>query len=344
MKRAVVCLLYLCVCLAVVPCAWAAWGTLTSTGTTTGVGNPSCAEVAAGNVVCAVRSGKNTLMVNEYNGSWAKWTNLAGAVVSDPSCTSDGAGKVLCAATATNGNLDVTIFNGSVWSTPVKVKAALYSAPSCAEYASGEVLCVARNSANNLAWSLYNGTTWSTFANLNTTALSNPSCTTDNNSGVICSVFTTAYNTFVNRFTAGAWQSPTNINIGGTAGGEPNCASLNSVGNVACFAKAYTSGIFGARYNGSGWAQGNWTGYGGLAGSVNDNANCTSQAAGQLVCGVTAIDNAFYGNVYNGSGWSGWTKVGGVVVGTPSCAPLGGSKVICTVMGTDNKLSSVVGP
>ena len=283
-------------------------------------------------------------MGNQFNGTWGKWVSLPGAVVFDPSCTTDGPGKVICGATASNGNLLVTIFNGTAWSTPVKIKAALYSAPSCAEYTAGQVLCVARNSSAGLAWSLYNGTAWSAFANLTTTAISAPSCTTDNNSGVICAVFTTAYNTLVNRFTSGAWQTPTNINIGGTAGGQPDCTSMNSNGNVACFAKAYSSGIFGARYNGAGWTQGDWTGYAGLGGSVNDNAGCTTQAPGQLVCGVTAIDNAFYGNVFNGSGWMGWTKVGGTVVGTPSCAALGGGQVICTVMGPNNKLTSTVGP
>ena len=55
MKRTVVCLLLLPVCLALAPAAWANWGSVTSTGTTTGFGNPSCAAVSAGQVACAVR-------------------------------------------------------------------------------------------------------------------------------------------------------------------------------------------------------------------------------------------------------------------------------------------------
>jgi hypothetical protein len=64
-----------------------------------------------------------------------------------------------------------------------------------------------------------------------------------------------------------------------------------------------------------------------------------------LVCGVIAVtDAAFYGNVYNGTAWSGWLKVGGSGVGTPSCVPLGTGRVVCLVISATNKLSSVVGP
>jgi hypothetical protein len=227
--------------------------------------------------------------------------------------------------------LQVAIFNGTAWSKPTKVTGALYSAPSCAEYTAGEVLCAVRNATGGLAWTLFNGTTWSAFANLTTTAISAPSCTTDNNSGVICAVFTTANATLVNRFSAGAWEGF--LNIGGTAGGQPDCASLNSGGQVACFAKAYFSGIYGSLFNGSSWAVGNWSTYGSLGGSPDDNASCTSQVAGQLVCGsISALDSAFYADVYNGS-WLGWSKIGGAGFGSPSCAPLGTGQVVCVVMG-----------
>jgi hypothetical protein len=76
---------------------------------------------------------------------------------------------------------------------------------------------------------------------------------------------------------------------------------------------------------------------------MTNNANCTTQAAGQLVCGVVYVDNAFYVDVYNGS-WSTWTKVGGTRIGIPSCAALGTGQVVYVVMGVDNKLTSVVGP
>jgi hypothetical protein len=84
--------------------------------------------------------------------------------------------------------------------------------------------------------------------------------------------------------------------------------------------------------------------YGSLGGEVTNNANCTTQAAGQLVCGVISIDNAFYADVYNGTNWSTWTKIGGTGVGTPSCAALGTGQAVCAVMGVNNKLTSVVGP
>jgi hypothetical protein len=158
---------------------------------------------------------------------------------------------------------------------------------------------------------------------------------------VVCSVFIKGYVTAVNRYFGGSWKGF--LNIGGIAGGEPDCASMNSGGRVVCFAEAYTTGIFGSLFNGGAWIAGNWSPYGGLGGNVNDNASCTSHIPGELVCGVTAIDNIFYANVYSGS-WSGWVKVGGTGVGSSACAPLGTGKVVCVVMGINNKLTSVIGP
>jgi len=284
------------------------------------------------------------VMVNGFNGTaWGAWTNLAGTVESDPSCTSDGGSKVICAATATNGKLQVSTFNGASWSSPTQLNASLYSAPSCAHYTPGQVVCAARNAAGGLAWSRYNGSAWSTFANLSLPggAVSAPSCTTDNSAGVVCSVFVKGFATAVNRYAAGSWEGF--LNIGGIAGGEPDCTSLDTGGQVVCFAKAYSSGIYLNLFNGAAWTAVNWSGYKGLGGGVNDNASCTSQDPGQLVCGATAYDNTFYANVYTGS-WSNWIHVGGTAFGSPACAPLGTGKVVCVVMGTNNKLMSVVGP
>lgn len=340
--------LLLCFALAgLIPSAQAIWGGFVSTGTATGVGNPSCAFVSTDHVACAIRTGKAAIMVNQFNGStWAGWKTLATSVTSDPSCTSEGAGKVVCAATATTGNLQVAIFNGTVWSAPTTVPAALFSAPSCAELAVGHVLCAARNAAGGLSWSVYNGTTWSAFAALVTTTVSAPSCTTDNNGGVICAVYTIKGATLVNRFVAATnkWQGF--LNVGGIAGGAPDCTSMNSAGNVVCFVKGYTSGIFGTRFNGKAWTVSDWTAFGGgLGGAVVDNASCTTHITDELVCGVIGVlDAAFYANVYNGAGWSGWGTVGGTGVGSPACAPLGTGQVVCLVKGPSNRLSSTVGP
>jgi hypothetical protein len=120
---------------------------------------------------------------------------------------------------------------------------------------------------------------------------------------------------------------------------------MNQNGNVVCFAKGYGSAIYGDRFVSGAWAVTRWGGYSGMGGTVNDNANCTTQAAGRLVCGVTAVtDNAFYADVWNGSSWSGWVKVGGSGTGSPACAPLGTGKVVCVMMGLNNRLTSVVGP
>jgi len=71
MKKIAACLLSFSACLLMAPAASATWGGFISTGTATGIGNPSCAPVSAGHVACAVRSGKSVIMVNEFSGT--KW-------------------------------------------------------------------------------------------------------------------------------------------------------------------------------------------------------------------------------------------------------------------------------
>jgi hypothetical protein len=346
MKRiALYLLLRLPLCLALSPSAWASWGSFISTGTGTGVGVPSCAHVSTDHVVCAVRSGKAAMMVNEFNGTaWkTSWTSLVGTVSSDPSCTSDGAGKVICAA-ASSGNLLWSIFNGTTWSAPATASAALYSAPSCAQYTTGKVLCAARSLSGGLTWSVYNGTSWKAFANLASSTESAPSCTTDNNDGVICGVFTTASVTLVNRYAGGTWKGF--LNLSGSATSVPDCTSMNSAGNVVCFAEGIGNGIYGTRFNGVAWMLSSWSLYGEIGGaSAIANTSCTSQSPGLLLCGVLGTtDNALWSNLYDGSIWSGWSKVGGLGINSPVCAPLGTGQVVCVVLGINNKLRSVVGP
>jgi hypothetical protein len=204
------------------------------------------------------------------------------------------------------------------------------------------VLCAARNSTGGLAWSVYNGTFWSKFANLATSAVSAPGCATDNAGGVICAVFTTGDATLVNRF------------AGGGLGWIPQArwhrcrrARLH-IDELERTSRLLRRGLllpnFWHPFRWRNLGTGYWTTYASLGGEVTNNAKCTTHAAGQLVCGVIAIDNAFYADVYNGTSWSTWTKTGGTGVGIPACAALGSGQAVCVVMGVNNKLTSVVGP
>jgi hypothetical protein len=55
-KRIVLCLQLVAAGLALAPPARANWGSFISTGTTTGIGTPSCAALSPGEVVCGVRT------------------------------------------------------------------------------------------------------------------------------------------------------------------------------------------------------------------------------------------------------------------------------------------------
>lgn len=135
------------------------------------------------------------------------------------------------------------------------------------------------------------------------------------------------------------------LNFGGWQDGEPDCTFFETAAPVICWMRAGPSGLFGNLFNGGSWEGSNF-GIIDLGGAINDNASCTSQAVGELVCGVIAsqANNTFAAQVYNGSSWSGWGNYGGAGVGSPSCAPLGTGQAVCIFVGTNNKLSSIVGP
>ena len=243
---------------------------------------------------------------------------------------------------SSDGNLLATVFNGSNHPGAGRGEALLRAELRGTH--PGEVLCAARSASGGLAYSIYNGTSWSAFKTVATSAVSAPGCATDNVGGVICAFVTTNGATVANRYTAGAWEGF--LNLGGEAAGDPMCSSVDSGGKVACFAEAYNSGmIYGAEFLGGTWTPSNWTAFGALGGTVGNNASCTTQGGGLVVCGVIGeLDSAFYADVYNGSGWEGWVKVGGTGIGIPACGALGAGQVVCIVMGVNNKLTSVVGP
>ncbi len=328
------------------PSSYASWTGFTSISTSTGTSNPSCAEVSTEHVVCAVLSEKAEMMVNEYSTTkWGSWSSLAGTIVSAPTCTSDGTGKAFCAATAATGDLEVSIFSGSSWGTPTQVTAALYSAPSCAKYVEGEVLCMARSANGQLSWSLYSDGKWKIFSTLSYTSLYAPSCTSDGDNGVICSFVTNGGATAVDRYVAGSWKGA--INIGGLTGRPTSCNYWKTTGEVACFLIGTDSQPYVSTFNGGTWSATNWTGYGGLGGQSNDVPSCTTQATGDMVCGLMGIqDNEFFSNVYtaSSSSWSGWNLVGGKGIGSPSCVPFETGKAMCVVKGLNNAFTSTVGP
>ena len=153
----------------------------------------------------------------------------------------------------------------------------------------------------------------------------------------------TASNEIANRYNGTSWDGF--INTGGQGTGEPSCSNFNAAGQVVCFARGTNTALYGNRFPGTTWAAASWTGWGSMSGLAGTRAGCASQAASHLVCGVFGIiDSALWVDQYNGSAWSGFARLGQTTVGNPSCVALGSGKVLCAVVGVNNKVTSTVGP
>jgi len=68
-------------------------------------------------------------------------------------------------------------------------------------------------------------------------------------------------------------------------------------------------------------------------------------SAGQLACATVGItDGALWVDQFNGTGWLGWTRLGGTGIGATACSSLTSGKVLCMMLGVNNKGTSVTGP
>ena len=75
------------------------------------------------------------------------------------------------------------------------------------------------------------------------------------------------------------------------------------------------------------------------------NASCASPSTSNVVCAVNAVsDSSLWVNQFNGTTWIGWAKRGGTDTGAPSCPPIGSGKMICVVVGINNRASSAKAP
>ena len=106
-------------CFAMSRSASATWGSFVTMGTSTIIGDPSCAQVSSGKVVCGARNLQHAFVSNVFSGTaWGGWkvTSGTGVITSNPSCAGDGSGTVLCGARSATSTLVATVFNGTTWS------------------------------------------------------------------------------------------------------------------------------------------------------------------------------------------------------------------------------------
>jgi hypothetical protein len=136
------------------------------------------------------------------------------------------------------------------------------------------------------------------------------------------------------------------VNLAGSSTSDRySCTPLGGTfGTLSCSARGTNTALFINNFKGGSWAATSWTGWGGIAGTVNGGSSCAQAATGQISCAAVASDAALWTNSFNGTSWSGWTKRGGVQIGNPGCTALSAGKVLCAVIGVNGKATSTIGP
>ena len=337
-----------------IPSASATWSGFRSLGKTPVVGEPSCVQVAASEVMCVARSQASTLMANEFSkGAWSGWANLSGAVTSDASCVNNEAGDIVCGVITAKGTLAAVVFNGTTWGSPIDSGQAIASSPSCAFLHSGKVLCGARSETSSLIASVFNGS-WGKFSTQTAQLVSAPSCTSDDDGNVICAALAmvSGNNSYIaNLFDGSKWQGFLTLN--GWFLGNPFCLPFNQKGSVegvvGCLSYGFNTVAWGSSFNGNGWNIGDWNCNSciQLTGNILPTFSCALLSPGSVTCAFINgnRDHLMYENTFNGSQWTGYVKVGGPpITAGPSCASYSSGKAMCVVVGLNNQASSVIGP
>ena len=308
--------------------------------------DPSCAPVGPGEVACAVRDTTHQLAVNTFaSGGWSGWTVLNGVITSSPSCVPRASREVICAARDKNSALVFTVFNGTAWSLLNQAGVALLSSPSCARLSATKIMCAARNVNGGFSAATYSGGIWSGFiaAPVASTFVA-PGCAGDNNGKAICATLDQQGRVIENRFDGSIWEGSVQTNI---SADEPStCASNGIAGQVFCFTRRVDAFGFKQRFLGGIWSLAGWSGWTGLIGpQLSSSISCASTAAGLLTCtAVAATDHMVYFNTFNATSWTAWSLVGDQAIGNTSCAKFNNSKVLCAVVGVNNKVTSRTGP
>ena len=236
-----------------------------------------------------------------------------------------------------------TEFNGTTWTKPASIGGRITSAPNCVSFTAGKLLCAARDTDGGVTSVVLTGTTAGKFLTIKGQTIAAPSCAQDDAKHVICTVNSTTGALLAAQFSGTAWSEL--INIAGTATSETDCSNLQIVGEVACFARGTESALYGNLFKGGSFKPTQWIGWSSLGGLVASRASCTSDGAGQILCGVVATeDSALYVDQYANGGWSGFAKVGSLGIGNPSCTTLATNKVLCVMVGVNNEAISTVGP
>jgi len=353
-SRLTICLAVVVAAALVAPTAWAAWSTKgKSMGSTTILGEPSCAQLAAKDVVCATRSIDGKLAFDEFvDNAWSDWTDISGGgVLSDPSCANDNAGNIVCAVASDSSTMTATVYDGKKWSAYVDSGKQISSAPSCSLLKNGKLLCAARYINGSMVSALFSAGAWSKIIVSKATLTTGPSCAGDNDGDVICAMAALASpgnNTIIaNRFSGSKFDGFLTLQAN-LSGDAPICNSLGVKGQVMCFVRASNTAIYRNMFKSGIWQNSNWTGWGNIAGGESSpRISCGMPSAGTLACLVHYVgDGMLYGGTFDGTNWSAFsTKVGSKPTNAgPACAEYNSGSVICAGVGTNSQAFSVTGP
>ncbi len=122
-------------------------------------------------------------------------------------------------------------------------------------------------------------------------------------------------------------------------------------GKVICQARGTDSGVYFKTFSGGNFVAANWSStYTNLGGITQSDTSCAPTniniGSSGVLCGtIGAPDSALYydvnNSVFGGGSWTGWTKVGGAAIGSPSCFAIQSGAAMCVIVGVNGLAESM---
>ncbi len=141
------------------------------------------------------------------------------------------------------------------------------------------------------------------------------------------------------------------VNLGALIDGDPSCTQAFAAGEVTCGVKGVGGALFGIGFDpdvgpGPPTSAQNSEGYRSVGGILQRSPSCVfaqDSSDEVLTCAGVGVDDALYAITFSqvSSFTTGFVKLGGVIVGEPSCANSGDGFATCAARDLNNALSAI---
>lgn len=245
------------------------------------------------------------------SGSWSGWINLGGTLTSDPSVVSRKADSLNVFIRSTDNALWTKSWDGSAWSGWSSLGGALTSSPDACSWGSDRLDVFIRSTDNALWQKTWTSSgSWGGWINLGGTLTSDPAAVSRKGNSINVFIRSSDNALWTKSWDGSAWSGWTSL--GGSLGGGPDVCAWDA-NRLDVFARSSSNTLIHRTWT----SAGGWSSWQDHGGALTSDPTAASRAANSINVYIRSTDNAIWTKSWDGSAWSGWSSLGGGIIGGP---------------------------